>query len=127
LRFRAVVHVAGPPGVGKTPFIEALLQSEVAFANCVRGEHARNLPDNRESASKRQPEVRRYLETGATTTAHYRLGEPDGDSFFVSDVMQDYSEVMIAYAYDLSLFTERDLLHGRFGDERQASTTATCQ
>jgi len=32
LRLRAVVHVAGPPGVGKTTFIEALLQSEVALA-----------------------------------------------------------------------------------------------
>lgn len=127
MRFRAIVHVAGPPGVGKTTFIEALLQADVAFANCVRGDQAPNLPGNRESASKRQPKVRRSLEAGATAEAHYRFVEPDGDSFFVSDVMQDYSEVVIVYACDLSFFTERDLLHGRFGDERQAIRTATCQ
>jgi len=125
LRLRAIVHVAGPPGVGKTTFTEALLQAEVAFANCVRGDQTPNLPGNRESASKRQPEVHRCLEAGAAA-AHYRFGEPDGDSFFVSDVMQDYSEVVIVCACDLSLFTERGLLHGRFGDKRQAIPTATC-
>ncbi len=35
---RAIIHVAGPKGAGKTAFIEALLRAGVAqFAVCIRG------------------------------------------------------------------------------------------
>lgn len=32
MRERALIHVAGPAGAGKTTFIERLLDAEVAFA-----------------------------------------------------------------------------------------------
>lgn len=33
---RALVHVAGPEGAGKTTFTERLLEARAAFAVCVR-------------------------------------------------------------------------------------------
>jgi hypothetical protein len=119
MRLRSIVHVVGPSDVGKTTFIEALLHAEAAFATCVRGEHSPNLRGSRESASRRQPEVRRYLEAGAAAAAHYRFGEPDEDSFFVSDVMQDYSEAVLIEGdcplehHDLSVFVAPPLATGR--------------
>jgi hypothetical protein len=38
MRERALLHVAGPVGAGKTTFVERLLDAEVAFATCLRAE-----------------------------------------------------------------------------------------
>jgi uridine kinase len=70
---RAVVHVGGPPGAGKTTLIESLLRSYdglVLVARCVRDDSLRS---SRESAPKRHPEMRRYREAGASGAALFRF------------------------------------------------------
>ena len=94
MRERALVHVAGPPGVGKTTFIERLLDAEVAFAICVRAEREVKLRKAQESAPKAHAELRRYRRAGASAVALYRFPEPSTDEFFTSDFMQDYSEAV---------------------------------
>ena len=66
VRARALLHVAGPLGAGKTAFIERLLDAEVAFAICVRTEQDAKLRKEHESASKTHVELRRYREAGAS-------------------------------------------------------------
>ncbi len=60
MRERALVHVAGPAGVGKTGLIERLLAAEAAFAICVRAEHDPKLRKAQESSPKAHEELRRY-------------------------------------------------------------------
>lgn len=94
MRERALVHVAGPVGAGKTTFVETLLDAEVAFAICVRAERDATLRKEEESASKTHPELRRYLKAGASAVALYRFAEPSMEAFFTSNFMQDYSEAV---------------------------------
>jgi hypothetical protein len=94
MRERALVHVAGPVGAGKTTFIERLLDVEVAFAHCVRAQRDPKLRKEQESAPKTHAELRRYREAGASAVALYRFAEPSMDAFFTSAFMQDYSEAV---------------------------------
>ena len=88
---RALVHVAGPAGAGKTTFIERLLDAQVAFAISVRAERDVKLRKERESAPKNHAELRRYRDAGATAVALYRFLQY---AFYDSEVMQDYSEAV---------------------------------
>lgn len=94
MRERALVHVAGPAGAGKTTFIERLLDAEIGFAICVRAERVAKLRKEQESAPMTHAELRRYRAAGASAVALYRFAEPSTDTFFTSDVMQDYSEAV---------------------------------
>jgi len=65
MRERAFVHVAGPPGSGKTTFIEAMLavvDGPVLAARCIRDDALRQA---RETATKDHTELRRYKQAGA--------------------------------------------------------------
>lgn len=110
MRERALVHVAGPASAGKTTFLEQLLGANAAFAICIRAERDMKLRKSQESAPKSHAELRRYRQAGAIAVALYRFAEPSMDAFFMSDVMQEYSEAVfiegdcpIDYA-DLSVF-----------------------
>lgn len=100
MRARALVHVAGPAGAGKTAFVEALIADLVdrgvivLAARCVRDER---LGAPRETAPKAHPELRRYLEAVATGAALFASSVEDGASnaFFVTRLMQDYSEAVV--------------------------------
>ncbi len=94
MRARALVHVGGPLGAGKTTFIERLLNGEVAFALCVRAEREVKLRKSHESAPKAHTELRRYRSSGASAVALYRFPAPSTDEFFTSDFMQEYSEAV---------------------------------
>ncbi len=95
MRQRALVHVAGPSGAGKTVFVERLLTTQPALATCVRAERDPRLKRERESAPRAHPELRRYRAAdNCAAAALYRFPELDVDSFFMSDVMQDYSEAV---------------------------------
>lgn len=62
---RAVIHVGGPPGSGKTALIEAVLARcdlIVLAARCMRDD---SLAEARESYPKAAPEFRRYRQAGA--------------------------------------------------------------
>jgi hypothetical protein len=99
MRERALIHVAGPAGAGKTTFVEALiadLHDRGAFvlaARCVRDDRLRA---PRETASKAHPELRRYLEAGATGAALFAFPEKAAsDEFFITHLMEDYSEAAL--------------------------------
>lgn len=94
MRDRALVHVAGPAGSGKTTFVERLLDAEVAFAICVRSERDAKLRRARESAPKNHSELQRYREAGASAVALYQFSEPSADAFFTRKFMEDYSEAV---------------------------------
>jgi len=94
MRERALVHISGPPGAGRTTFVERLLDAEVAFAICVRAQRDARLRKDHESAPKAHAELRRYREAGASAVALYRFAEPSMDAFFTTGFMQDYSEAV---------------------------------
>ena len=96
MRARALVHIAGPDGAGKTTFVEALLRARNGMiAICVRAQRDTRLRREAESAPRSHSELRRYRAAGASAVALYRFPAPHGDAFFMSDVMQDYSEVVL--------------------------------
>ena len=90
----ALVHVTGPPGAGKTTFLERLLGAEVAFASCVRAERDLKLRGAKESTPKAHAELRRYRGAGASAVALYRFAEPCTDEFVTSDFMLEFSEAV---------------------------------
>jgi hypothetical protein len=97
VRERALIHVAGPRGAGKTTFIEAMLGDTGALvlaARCIRDDALRQ---SRETAPKAHPELRRYREAGATGTALFAFPKRDigSDAFFVTHLMEDYSQAAV--------------------------------
>lgn len=94
---RAVIHVGGPPGAGKTTLVESLLRSYdglVLVARCVLDDSLRS---SRETAPKRHPEMCRYWEAGASGAALFRFpsADIDSDAFYTTDLMQDYSQAVV--------------------------------
>ena len=92
MRARALIHVQGPVGAGKTTFIERLLDAEVALTLCIRAQRDPKLRQEQASAPKTHAELRRYREAGASAVALYRFATPNADAFFSADLMQDYSQ-----------------------------------
>jgi hypothetical protein len=97
VRERALIHVAGPKGAGKTTFIERALDGGgewILAARCVRDD---SLRESRETAPKGHPELRRYREAGATGAALFAFPEGDigSDAFFVTRLMEDYSTAVL--------------------------------
>ena len=94
---RSLIHVAGPPGSGKTAFIEMLLRGidgPVLVARCVRNDALRG---PRESAPKTDSELKRYRAAGASGAARFVFPHGDAafDDFFTTDLMADYSEAVV--------------------------------
>ncbi len=97
MRNRTILQVNGPTGVGKTAFIEQLICGLDEFVTCIRGKREPSLRRSIASASRNDAEIRRYKAAGASATARF-LFPPDqfaADDFFTSDVMQEYSTVVI--------------------------------
>jgi len=97
MRERAFVHVAGPPGSGKTTFIEAMLavvDGPVLAARCIRDDALRQA---RETATKDHTELRRYKQAGAWGAALFAFpGNLIGsDAFFITELMMNYSTAVL--------------------------------
>ena len=97
MRERPIVHVAGPPGCGKTTFIESVLGATgglIVAARCVRDDTRRHA---RETAPKTHPELRRYRDAGASGAALFVFPESDigSDAFFMTELMADYSQGVV--------------------------------
>jgi len=134
MRQRTVVHVAGPVGAGKTAFIERLLAAVMKLTLCVRGERDPKAREVRESSPEAQPELRRYRKAGASDVALYRFARQSMDEFYMSAVMQNYSEAVLIEGdspidyVDLSVFVTpppapgkslfRRMVRSRAGDRR---------
>ena len=91
------MHVAGPPGSGKTTFIEAILKSvdgPVLAARCIRDDALRQAL---ETAPKDHPELWRYKQAGAWDAALFAFpGKLIGsEAFFVSNLMMEYSTAVL--------------------------------
>ena len=91
---RAIIHVGGPAGAGKTTLMERLLDAQVAFASSVRAQRDVKLRKEQESAPRNHVELRRYRDAGASAVALYRFARTDADRFYASEVMEDYSEAV---------------------------------
>jgi hypothetical protein len=96
MRERVLIHVAGPQGAGKTTFIEAVLEPGglILAARCVRDDSLRR---SREDTPTSHPELRRYRAAGACGAALFTFPESEtgSDAFFVTHLMEDYSEATI--------------------------------
>jgi hypothetical protein len=97
VRQRALIHVDGPPGGGKTTLVEVLLAHTDYMITAVRCVRDDALPAPRESLAKTDPEPRRYRVAGAHAAARYAFpGTGDApDAFFQTDVMQDFSHAVV--------------------------------
>jgi MoxR-like ATPase len=63
---RVIVHIDGPPGAGKTAFVERLLGALDEWVLAVRCRRDESLRQARGSSAARDPEVRRYRAAGAS-------------------------------------------------------------
>jgi hypothetical protein len=79
MRHRAIVRVAGPPGSGKTTFIEALRGAADALIHAARCARDDSLRKARDTVAGNHPELRRYGRAGASGAALFafprRIGE----------------------------------------------------
>jgi hypothetical protein len=96
-RIRAFIHVAGPKGVGKTAFVEALLRGLDEVVICVRGVRLARRRMPAESRAKDDPEIRRYRKAGASEAVRYRFGtgRDAHTAFFEREFMQDWSTAVV--------------------------------
>jgi hypothetical protein len=94
---RAYIHVAGPERSGKTTLVEAILATFDGPTITVRCRRKDDLAESVESAPARDAELRRYRAAGAGGAARFDFptAEDDGDGFFCSSVMSDYSKAVL--------------------------------
>lgn len=94
---RAYIHVAGPDGSGKTTLVAAILGAFDGPAITVRCRRDDDLDESVESAPARDTELRRYREAGASGASRFAFPAEaeDGDGFFCSKVMSDYSKAVL--------------------------------
>jgi len=93
---RAIIHVDGPPGVGKTTFVERLLHAtdqEILAARCHRDDSLRHL---QAASPMTNRELRRYREAGAIGAAMLAFpADVVVDEFFMTGLMQEYSQAVV--------------------------------
>jgi hypothetical protein len=94
---RAIIHIDGAPGAGKTAFVERLLgalDKSVLAVRCRRDESLRHA---RESWSARDPEVRRYRAAGAPDAGRFTFpsARDAADDFFTSRLLTDVSDAVV--------------------------------
>jgi hypothetical protein len=94
---RVIIHVDGPPGAGKTAFVERLLGALEEWVLAVRCRRDESLRQARESSSTRDPEVRRYRAAGASDAGRFIFpsARDAADDFFTSRLLTDVSDVVI--------------------------------
>jgi hypothetical protein len=139
MRERALIHVAGPAGAGKTTFVERLLEAKIALALCVRAEREENLPKALESAPTAHAELCRFRAAGASDVALYRFPRQHLETFYTRRFMEEYSEAVFLEGdcptdyVDLSVFVapplpaERSLLRRVVRDHRAERRTSIDQ
>jgi molybdopterin-guanine dinucleotide biosynthesis protein len=94
---RVIIHVDGPPGAGKTTFVERLLVALDEWVLAVRCRRGESLRQARESFSARDPEVRRYRVAGASDAGRFTFpaAQDSADDFFTSRLLTDVSDVVV--------------------------------
>jgi molybdopterin-guanine dinucleotide biosynthesis protein len=94
---RVIIHVDGPPGAGKTTFVERLLGALDGWVLAVRCRRSESLRQARESSSARDPEVYRYRAAGASDAGRFTFpaAQDSADDFFTSRLLTDVSDVVV--------------------------------
>jgi molybdopterin-guanine dinucleotide biosynthesis protein len=94
---QVIIHVDGPPGAGKTAFVERLLGALDEWVLAVRCRRDESLRQARESSSARDPEVRRYRAAGASDAGRFAFpaARDSADDFFTSRLLTDVSDVVV--------------------------------
>jgi hypothetical protein len=97
MRQRAVIHVGGASGAGKTALVEALLAHTDYMITAVRCVRDDTLPEPCKGFAKTDPELQRYRMAGAQTVTRYTFPGTSNahDAFFQTDVMQDFSHAVV--------------------------------
>jgi hypothetical protein len=92
-----IVHIDGPPGAGKTAFVERLLGALDEWVLSVRCRRDDALRQAQESSAARDPEVRRYHAAGASDAGRFTFpsGRDVADDFFTSGLMTGVSDVVV--------------------------------
>jgi molybdopterin-guanine dinucleotide biosynthesis protein len=94
---RAIIHIDGPPGAGKTAFVERLLGALDESVLAVRCRRDESLRQARESSSARDPEVRRYRAAGASDAGRFTFpsDRDAADDFFTTRLLTDVSDAVV--------------------------------
>jgi hypothetical protein len=118
---RAVLHVDGPPGAGKTAFVERLAAGSKQWMLAVRCRSDATLSHAREASPARHPELRRYRAAGARTAGLFTFPPCDhaADEFHTTRLMHDPAQVVVLEgeapvdAVDLRVYVAPPLAPGR--------------
>jgi hypothetical protein len=94
---RAIIHIDGAPGAGKTAFVERLLGALDEWVLAVRCRRDESLRHARESWSASDPEVRRYRAAGASDAGRFTFSSDRdaADDFFTTRLLTDVSDVVV--------------------------------
>jgi hypothetical protein len=94
---RVIIHLDGPPGAGKTAFVERLLGALDGWVLAVRCGRDESLRQAYESSSTRDAEVRRYRAAGASDAGRFTFpsAQDASDDFFTSRQLTDVSDVVV--------------------------------
>jgi hypothetical protein len=94
---RAIIHIDGAPGAGKTAFVERLLGALDELVLAVRCRRDESLRHARESWSARDPEVRRYRAAGASDAGRFTFpsDRDAADDFFTTRLLTDVSDAVV--------------------------------
>ena len=118
---RALIHVDGPPGAGKTAFVERLVAGCKYWVLAVRSRHDPSLRRAREACPARHPELRRYRAAGASAAGLFTFppGELVADDFYNTRLMEDPAQAVVlegdtpVSAVDLRVYVAPPLGSGR--------------
>jgi hypothetical protein len=137
MRQRALIHIDGPSGAGKTALVEALLahaDDMISVARCVRDDGLAAPRESLDDPAGEPSELSRYRAAGAHAAVRYSFPGGDDDTFFHSDLMQDYSHAVVmegdrpVNVADLTVFvvpaTAGRLLVRRRSDQRRRDRPA---
>jgi hypothetical protein len=117
---RALIHVDGPPGAGKTAFVERLVAGG-HWVLAVRCRRDTTLRRPREASPARHPELRRYRAAGASAAALFSFppGDLAADDFYATHLMEDPAQAVVlegdppVAAVDLRVYVAPPLGPGR--------------
>jgi len=118
---RALICVEGPPGAGKTAFVERLVAGCRHWVLAVRCQHDPTLRRPREACPSRHPELRRYRAAGASAAGLFAFppGDLAADDFYTTRLLEDPAQAVVlegdtpVRAVDLRVYVAPPLAPGR--------------
>jgi hypothetical protein len=118
---RALIHVDGPPGAGKTAFVERLVAGCGHWVLAVRCRRDTTLRRPREACPVRHPELRRYRAAGASADGLFTFppGDLAADDLFTTRLLEDPAQAVVlegdtpVKSVDLRVYVAPPLAPGR--------------